>query len=246
MIGVYIFLVCIFLAVAVYLFVRVVEEPNLIFVQKSGTIEEKPRESGIYYHIPYFHEIHPLDMTKRMIKIDDEVMYVNTKTSIVVKVGVWFKVENPKEAMYIKDIETRIRQVVLSNLRAEVGKMSFENLLISKGDLESRLTKDSYKGTKDPSGNFDLDSGVESFGYKILRVEIYDLEEQIESEAKRIETLGKAQASVDEGRKNAVKDITLPGAIAFSAGEISREVGKALTGFLKSQSKKGSKKGEKE
>ena len=227
--------VIIFIWIGVGLIIIKEPETGLLFVLGKYREELKP---GAYLTIPFVWEVGTKTKEVQVISCS-EIMYVKGKTKIGLKIDIYFVLFSIKKSILLpeKEIEVegkittlvrrRVRTVVLSKLKWHVGQTTFPALLEGRKEMEDLIMKES--NAKDE---------LWKQGYRVIGVEISDLDEEIESEAAKRRKIGTADAVVAakkaEAVSNPLKD-NYPAAIAMSAETIGKIINKTLEKIVKPQ-----------
>jgi len=220
---------------------KIIKAPEIGLLFKMGRFRT-PLEPGWYLGIPFVWDIETRTTETQQIYFQEK-MYTKTKKEISLRGGIYYKLEDaeksinlPEKTITIGDEETtlikkRVKDVVLSKLKWQIGQREFEKLLPARKEMEDDIVKDANDAEE-----------LGKDGYKVTGVEIADLEEKIESEAAKIREIGSAEAEVDKKKAEAIanplKD-NYPAAITMVAGTISDKIIGKILGAAKKEQLKG-------
>jgi regulator of protease activity HflC (stomatin/prohibitin superfamily) len=180
---------------------RRISEGNEALVERLGRYHRKLKPGLNFGIIPFVDEVVTEGSIKERI-LDIPPNDATTKDNIRVKVDavIFWRIFELQRAYYeIQDIENAISNLVVTTLRSEIGTMNLEETNSSRDKIIRSLAES-------------LDDATESWGVKITRVEIQDIEapESIKislekersaiSERRALESrsAGKRQAAIEE------------------------------------------------
>lgn len=208
-----------------------IKEPKVGFLFQMGKLKGR-LNPGWHLGLPFVWSIEEISTKVQERYLEREEMYTKDQTALALELGIYFRIVDPLKAVYIEEeiAKERVKRVVLSKLKWEIGQLSFAELLTRQGDVEKKVI---IASDKDLEGN----------GYKVIGVEIEDIMETIKSEAAKKREIGSAEAEVDKKKAEAIanplKD-NYPAAIAMAAETIGDKiVGKLLEAVKKEQPKGG-------
>lgn len=197
-----------------------IKAPDIAFLFRMGVFVNE-LEPGWYVTIPHFWEIEVIPTNWLQIDMDGN-MYTKEKTLICVHARVKFRVNKKKLdkilLMMPDEMKARAKIIGLSGLRGVVGSSSFQKLVEDKGELETSVEKGD--ATKKIPG---LKKEFEEHGYILGDFKINDFDENIQSEAKKIEYLGQARGKAAKALATPLKE-NLPAALANIAGTLAESV----------------------
>ncbi len=201
-----------------------VRDPNAAFLFRMGKMVGR-LSAGWYLTIPHLWTIQPISL-ERVTFSDQELppqgMYTKAKRPITLKVRVFYQVKDLDKALRTqKIIHSRVKAVVLAQLKGEVGKREFTDLLTDRGaledDIQSKVTTE-----------------LESDGYEVTGVEVEDLFENVESQAETIRTIGRARGDAARALAEPLKD-NYPAAIVNALGTLAEAGERVIAGIRRRQ-----------
>ena len=143
--------------------VRVVPEYQRAAVFRLGRIKGF-RGPGIIFTSPLLERLVLVD--RRVVSVDVPVQECISKDNVPLKVTavVYFRVEDPNRALCeVVDYEEATLQVAQTTLRSVIGQSTMDDVLVERVAIAAKLQEI-------------LDQATESWGVKVSRVEIKDLE----------------------------------------------------------------------
>lgn len=170
-----------------------IKSPDIAFLFKRGKFTY-PLNPGWYLTIPHFWTIETISQKLMEEEFKEETMYTSAEQPIGVKFRVFYKVVDIGKALFTKDvIKNRVRAVILTNLKGEVGGKSFAELLTDRNKLEGEIT-------------ISVNEELAKDGYNVIGIEIEDFTENVRSQAATIRTLGKARGEAAQALAQPLKD----------------------------------------
>lgn len=159
-------------------------------------------EPGIRICLPFFHQLHYVDMKEEGVKITEIHCYTNDNVPVTVGGFLFYKVTDAEKACFsISNYKESILAVGESAMRSIVGRLQYDEIIKQRNEINDQLVQN-------------IGHTIESWGVTATRFEINDfkpnnasvqkqLELQLESERKRraneLETQTKIRTS--EGEK---------------------------------------------
>lgn len=143
--------------------VRIVNEGTEALVERLGRYNRKLRP-GLSFIIPFIDTIVLEEsMRERLIDVPPQPAISRDNVSLDVDAVVYWKVLDLERTYYsIEDVEAAIRELVITTLRSNIGKMPFEETFFSRDDLNKALLNQ-------------LDEATEPWGVKVTRVEVQSI-----------------------------------------------------------------------
>ncbi|HEY9764354.1 MAG TPA: SPFH domain-containing protein [Trichocoleus sp.] len=140
--------------------VRVINQGNEALVERLGRYHRKLRP-GLNFVVPFLDAIVLQDsMRERLLDIEPQSAISRDNVSLEVDAVVYWKILDLERTYYaIEDVEAAIGELVVTTLRAEIGKMRFEETFSSRDELNKALLNQ-------------LDDATEPWGVKVTRVEV--------------------------------------------------------------------------
>jgi regulator of protease activity HflC (stomatin/prohibitin superfamily) len=178
--------------------VRIVNQGNQALVERLGRYHRKLRP-GLNFIVPFLDTIvWEESVRERLLDVPPQSAITRDNVALDVDAVVYWKILDLERTYYeIEDIKGAIRELVVTTLRSEIGKMPFENTFSSRDELNQALLDQ-------------LDEATEPWGVKVTRVEVQSInpppsvlesmQQQQAAELKRratvLEAEGDQQASV--------------------------------------------------
>ncbi|MBE9177894.1 paraslipin [Oculatella sp. LEGE 06141] len=144
--------------------VKIVNQGSEALVERLGRYHRK-LTPGLNFIVPWLDAIVLEDTTREQV-LDIEPQSAITKDNVALQVDavVFWRILDLERAFYaIEDIETALKNLVLTTLRAEIGQMEFEETFASRGKINKALLDQ-------------LDEATAPWGVKVTRVEVQDIE----------------------------------------------------------------------
>ncbi len=144
--------------------VRIIKEGNAALVERLGKYNRK-LEPGVNMIVPLVESV-VLEDSLREQTLDIEPQRAITKDSVNLEVDaiIYWRIYDLERTYYaIEDVEFAMKELVITTLRSEVGKMDFQSLFSSRDEINRALLKE-------------LDQATEPWGLKVNRVEIQKLD----------------------------------------------------------------------
>lgn len=204
--------------------VRIVNQGTEALVERLGRYHRKLRP-GLNFVVPFLDSIVLEDSVReRLLDVEPQSAITKDNVSLEVDAVVYWKILDLERTYYaIEDVEAAIRELVVTTLRSEIGKMEFERTFSSRDELNKALLDQ-------------LDEATEPWGVKVTRVEVQRIQpppDVIESmqmqqaaELKRRATVLEAQGDQEASIKRAegtVESIRLLSQILRDQGD-AREI----------------------
>ncbi len=121
-------------------------------------------EPGLNFIIPIFDKIsYRINMREQVLDLPKQTIITKDNATVEVDAVVFFKVLDPKKAAYgISNLSKGIEQLTMTNLRSIMGKLTLDESLSSRQQINEELGRE-------------LDLATDEWGTKITRVEIKDI-----------------------------------------------------------------------
>lgn len=181
--------------------VRIVNQGNEALVERLGRYHRKLRP-GLNFVVPFLDSIVLEDtIREQFIDVEPQLAITNDNVSLEVDAIVYWKILDLERTYYaIEDIEAAIKELVITNVRSELGKMGFEKTFSSRDILNKALLAQ-------------LDEATSPWGVKVTRVEVQriqppqavidSMQQQQAAELKRRATVLEAQGDQEATVKRA-------------------------------------------
>ncbi|MEM9005524.1 MAG: SPFH domain-containing protein [Cyanobacteria bacterium P01_F01_bin.86] len=181
--------------------VRIINQGNQALVERLGRYHRKLRP-GLNFIVPFLDTIVLEEsMRERLLDVPPQSAITKDNVSLNVDAVVYWKILDLERTYYeIEDIQSAIRELVVTTLRSEIGKMPFERTFSSRDELNQALLDQ-------------LDEATEPWGVKVTRVEVQSIDppesvlesmqQQQAAELKRRATVLEAQGDQEATVKRA-------------------------------------------
>jgi len=143
--------------------VRIVKEGEVSIVERLGRFS-KVIEPGLHLQIPVVDNIRTTLSTREQIfDIPPQKCITSDNAPLSADAVVYWRVFDPEKAVYsVVDLELAIQNLVLTQLRSEIGKLTLDMTFSAREKINSVLLQD-------------LDVATDPWGVKITRVEVRDI-----------------------------------------------------------------------
>ena len=143
--------------------VRIVNQGNQALVERLGRYHRKLRP-GMNFIVPFLDTIvWEESIRERLLDVPPQSAITRDNVSLDVDAVVYWKILDLERTYYeIEDIKGAIRELVVTTLRSEIGKMPFESTFASRDELNKALLDQ-------------LDEATEPWGVKVTRVEVQSI-----------------------------------------------------------------------
>ncbi|HEY9648027.1 MAG TPA: stomatin-like protein, partial [Chroococcidiopsis sp.] len=187
--------------------VKIIEQGSQALVQRLGR-HQRTLDAGLNFVVPLLDRIVIQEFTKeKVLDIDPQDAITQDNVPVSVDAVMYWQILDLKLAYYgVDDIEEALKNLVITTLRSQIGKMTFAETLSSRDEINRGLVHQ-------------LDDATGKWGVKVMLVEVQKIEpskaikEALEQEraamsrkeALIVEAEGKRKASIAEaqGKKEA-------------------------------------------
>ncbi|MEM6837861.1 MAG: SPFH domain-containing protein [Cyanobacteria bacterium P01_C01_bin.120] len=144
--------------------VRIVNQGTQALVERLGRYHRKLRP-GLNFVVPFLDTIVWEDsIRERLLDVPPQSAITRDNVALDVDAVVYWKILDLERTYYeIEDIQAAIRELVVTTLRSEIGKMPFEDTFSSREGLNQALLDQ-------------LDEATEPWGVKVTRVEVQSID----------------------------------------------------------------------
>jgi regulator of protease activity HflC (stomatin/prohibitin superfamily) len=194
------------------LFILLLSGINLIKQYEVGLVERWGRFTrkagpGFNWVIPIVYKIRRVNMTERMSDVPAQTVITKDKLNAEVDAVVYYQIEDPKASQYNVDNHRRqLTSLARTTLRAVIGKMTLEDANENRDAINTKVEEI-------------LQQETQSYGVKVLRVEIQEIQppqdvqnemnEVVKAEQQKIAAVNFANAvetKADGARRAAIKE----------------------------------------
>uniref|UniRef100_A0A6U3ZNU0 Band 7 domain-containing protein n=1 Tax=Ditylum brightwellii TaxID=49249 RepID=A0A6U3ZNU0_9STRA len=176
--------------------IKVVNQQTVAVVERLGKFQTC-LEPGLHFTIPLVDRVRTrLNQREQVFDIPPQGCITADNAPLSADAVVYWKIVDPKKAFYsVDDLELAIQNLVLTQLRSEIGKLTLDETFSAREQINAILLQD-------------LDVSTEPWGVKISRVEVRDiipnrdimkaLESQIAAERTKRATIIKSEGQKAE------------------------------------------------
>lgn len=143
--------------------VRIVNQGNQALVERLGRYHRKLRP-GLTFVVPFLDAIvFEESLRERLLDIPSQKAITADNVAIAADAVVYWKILDLERTYYeVEDIESAIRELVVTTLRSQLGKMQLEQTFASRDEITQALLDQ-------------LDEATEPWGAKVTRVEVQSI-----------------------------------------------------------------------
>jgi regulator of protease activity HflC (stomatin/prohibitin superfamily) len=180
--------------------VKIIDQGTEALVQRLGRYHRK-LTPGLNFIVPMLDQIVLFETTREKV-LDIEPQEAITKDSVPLTVDavIYWRILSLERTFYaVENVEEALRNLVVTTLRSEIGRMNLEETFSSRAEINHALLHQ-------------LDDATETWGVKVTRVEVQQIEpsptikeameQQRAAESKRLamisEAEGKRQSAIAE------------------------------------------------
>lgn len=152
-----------FVAVPAAASIRIVHQGDIAIVERLGKFHAI-LNPGFHVIIPLVDRLRTrLSQREQVFDIPPQACISLDNAPLAADAVVYWRVVNPQDAYYsVTDLRMAIQNLVLTQLRSEIGKLSLDDTFSAREQINSVLLKD-------------LDIATKPWGVKITRVEVRDI-----------------------------------------------------------------------
>ncbi|MGI0480501.1 SPFH domain-containing protein [Geminocystis sp. CENA526] len=157
-------LILIFLAgSAVFGSVKIVNEKNEFLVERLGSYNKK-LTPGLNFIMPFLDKVVYKDTTRdKILDVPPQSCITKDNVSISVDAVIYWRIVDMEKAYYkIEDLQSGMENLVLTQIRAEIGKLELDETFVARAEINNVLLRE-------------LDIATDPWGVKVLRVELKDI-----------------------------------------------------------------------
>ena len=174
---------------------KIINEGNEALVERLGQYQKK-LSPGLNFIIPLLDTIVIEESTReKVLNIEPQNAITKDNVSLKVDAVVYWRVMELEKTFYeVEDIEDAIQNLVLTNVRSQIGEFELEKTYSSRKPINQKLLEE-------------LDEATGNWGVKITRVEVKNiepvptvmesLEQERAAESKKRAILSEAQGTVE-------------------------------------------------
>ena len=148
---------------AVFRSIKVVQQSDLALVERLGKFHSK-LEPGLHFLIPFVDNVRAtVTEREQVLDVPPQKCITSDNAPLVADAVVYWKIFDAEKSIYsVANLELAIQNLVLTQLRAEIGKLTLDSTFSAREQINAVLLKD-------------LDLATDPWGVKITRVEVRDI-----------------------------------------------------------------------
>ena len=150
-------------AVCVRKSVHIIQQGDVSIVERVGKFHKR-LEPGFHVLIPFVDQIRAtVTEREQVLDLSPQKCITSDNAPLVADAVVYWKIVDAKKSIYaVVDLELAIKNLVLTQLRAEIGKLTLDRTFLAREQINQTLLDD-------------LDVATAPWGVKITRVEVRDI-----------------------------------------------------------------------
>jgi regulator of protease activity HflC (stomatin/prohibitin superfamily) len=143
--------------------VKIIPQGDEGIVERLGRYQ-RTLKPGLNFVIPLLDMVLTLDTREQILDVVPQSVITKDNVTIKVDAVLFWKILDVEKAYYeISDVQKGLENLVLTTLRSEIGKMELKRTFSSREEINKSLLKQ-------------LDQATATWGVKVIRVEIQDIE----------------------------------------------------------------------
>ena len=132
-------------------------------VYNLGVLEDKPRQPGLHFFIPWISRYTVVDLRIKTLNVKPQEMMTKDSVTCSINAVVLYHISDAvKSACYVKDVHYATSLLAQTTLRAVIGESELDEVLHSREKISSKI-----KGF--------LDRATFAWGVQVDRVEVKDV-----------------------------------------------------------------------
>jgi len=150
-------------AVAAASSAKIVQQGNVAIVERFGKFQQC-LGPGLHFVIPFADQVaRKVSEREQVFDISPQKCITKDNAPLLADAVVYWKVLDAKETFYsVQDLDLAIQNLVLTQLRSEIGKLTLDETFSAREQINSVLLRS-------------LDVETQPWGIKIIRVEVRDI-----------------------------------------------------------------------
>ncbi|HEY9882040.1 MAG TPA: stomatin-like protein, partial [Thermosynechococcaceae cyanobacterium] len=143
--------------------VKVIQQGNEALVERLGVYDRK-LEPGLKFVVPVLERVaYQGTIRERVLDIPPQPSITRDNVSITVDAVVYWRIMDMEKAYYkIQDLQFAMVNLVLTQIRAEMGKLELDETFTARSKINDLLLQE-------------LDESTDPWGVKVTRVELRDI-----------------------------------------------------------------------
>ncbi|SRR5579883_1954473 len=142
---------------------KVIQQGNEALVERLGVYDRK-LEPGLKFVVPMMERVaYQGTIRERVLDIPPQPSITRDNVSITVDAVVYWRIVDMAKAYYkVQDLQSAMVNLVLTQIRAEMGKMELDETFTARSQINDLLLQE-------------LDEATDPWGVKVTRVELRDI-----------------------------------------------------------------------
>ena len=143
--------------------IKVIAQGDEALVERLGKYR-RTLKPGLQFILPLIEKIAYVDTNReRVLDIPPQSVITNDNLTLEVDALVYWRIMEMERAYYaIEDVENAIKEIVLTSIRSQIGRLVLQQILSTKDEIDKALLKKLYEATS-------------NWGVKVIRVEIQNI-----------------------------------------------------------------------
>lgn len=144
--------------------VKVITQGNEALVETLGRYSGRKLKPGINFVWPFLDRVaYRETIREKVLDIPPQQCFTRDNVSVTVDAVVYWRILDMEKAYYkVEDLQLAMVNLVLTQIRAEMGKLELDETFTARGEINETLLRE-------------LDIATDPWGVKVTRVELRDL-----------------------------------------------------------------------
>ncbi len=139
--------------------VRIIDQGDEALVQRLGQYK-RTLKPGLNFVIPFMDTVLIETVREQLLDIDPQPALTKDNVPIEIDAIIFWRIVELKQAYYaVEDLEEALKQMVITSLRGEIGRLTLEEAVSSTNRINTELRKP-------------LDEAARKWGIEVIRVEV--------------------------------------------------------------------------
>ncbi len=139
--------------------VRIIDQGDEALVQRLGQYK-RTLKPGLNFVIPFMDTVLVETIREQLLDIDPQQVLTKDNVPIEIDAIIFWRILELQKAYYaVEDLEEALKQLVITNLRGEIGRLSLTEAISSTDRINSELRRP-------------LDKAAREWGIEVIRVEV--------------------------------------------------------------------------
>ncbi|NEP17397.1 MAG: SPFH/Band 7/PHB domain protein [Leptolyngbya sp. SIO4C1] len=144
--------------------IRIVNEGDQALVETLGKYNGRKLKPGLNFTMPFLDRVaHRQTIRERVLDVPPQPSITRDNVSITVDAVVYWRIVDLEKAAYkVENLQAAMVNLVLTQIRAEMGKLELDETFTARSDINETLLRE-------------LDIATDPWGVKVTRVELRDI-----------------------------------------------------------------------